>query len=114
MSSIHFGYTPLMWHGSQWRDRLEGMDRQPCVVYRGAREADTYLYVARPDDLARVPAALLARLGELEAVLELDLHPQRRLARADVHEVLRALRDDGFYLQLPPREGLAIPVRYGR
>lgn len=102
-----------MWHGSHWRDRLVGMNRQLCVVYRGAREADTYLYVAHADDLARVPAALLARLGELEAVLELELHPARQLARADVNDVLRALHEDGFYLQLPPREGLAIPVRYG-
>ena len=75
-----------------------------CTVYRGAREADAYLYVERADDFARVPAALLRQLGELERVLELELHAARRLARADPAVVMRALRDDGFYLQLPPRE----------
>ena len=84
-----------------------------CVVYRGAREADTYLYVERADDLSRVPEDLLARLGELEAVLEIDLHAERRLARADPVVVMRALRDEGYYLQLPPREGLGRPVSYG-
>ncbi|HEY5789687.1 MAG TPA: YcgL domain-containing protein [Gammaproteobacteria bacterium] len=75
-----------------------------CVVYRGKRKDDTYLYVERADDFARVPDALLRQLGELERVLELELHAARRLARADPAAVMRALRDDGFYLQLPPRD----------
>ncbi len=93
--------------------RLEGMNRLSCVVYRGARETDTYLYVERADDFARVPEALLARLGALEAVLELELHPAQRLARANPVEVMRALHEQGFYLQLPPREGLGRPLKYG-
>ena len=101
-----------MWRKSGWRDRLEGMDRQPCVVYRGDREADTYLYVERADDFSRVPGELLARLGQLEAVLELELHPERVLARADAAAVMRALREHGFYLQMPPRDELTRPVEY--
>lgn len=84
-----------------------------CTVYRGAREADAYLYVERADDFSRVPESLLARLGELEAVLEIELHAERRLARADPVEVMRALRDEGYYLQLPPRNGLGRPITYG-
>ncbi len=86
------------------------MNRLNCVIYRGARETDTYLYVERADDFSRVPEALLARLGELEAVLEIELHAERRLARADPVAVMRALRDEGYYLQLPPRDGLGRPV----
>ena len=89
------------------------MEPLPCIVYRAAREVDTYLYVERADDFSRVPEALLARLGELVAVLEIELHTERRLARADPVAVMRALRDEGYYLQLPPREGLGRPVTYG-
>ncbi|NCF10173.1 MAG: hypothetical protein GWP66_05770 [Gammaproteobacteria bacterium] len=89
------------------------MERLSCIIYRGAREADAYLYVERADDFSRVPEALLARLGELEAVLEIELHTERRLARADPVEVMRALRDEGYYLQTPPRDGLGRPVTYG-
>ena len=90
------------------------MDRLPCVVYRGDREADTYLYVEHADDFSRVPEELLSRMGRLEAVLEVELHPERVLARADAIEVMRALREEGFYLQMPPREGLGIPVEFRR
>lgn len=90
------------------------MERLSCVVYRGAREADTYLYVERVDDLSRVPGALLARLGELSVVLEIELHADRRLARADPRAVMDALREQGYYLQLPPRDTLTRPVDYHR
>jgi len=75
-----------------------------CVVYSGNRKEDTYLFVERADDFARVPEALLAQLGDLEQVLDLELYPGRRLARTEPQVVMRALRDDGFYLQLPPHE----------
>jgi uncharacterized protein YcgL (UPF0745 family) len=89
------------------------MKRLPCVVYKGLLKADTYLYVERAEDFSRVPDALLAQLGDLEAVLEVELHAERALARADVTEVMRALREQGYYLQLPPRDELGMPVSYG-
>jgi hypothetical protein len=90
------------------------MDRQPCIVYKGLHKADTYLYVERADDFSRVPEALLAQLGDLEVVLEIELHPERRLARADITLVMQALREEGFYLQLPPRDALGAPVEFRR
>jgi len=84
------------------------MEALSCVVYRGSRKADTYLFVERAGDFSRVPEALLAQLGELAQVLELELHPERRLARADVAVVMQALRENGFYLQLPPRDELKL------
>ncbi len=76
-----------------------------CAIYRCSRRAETYLYVAIVDgepDLARLPQELLRSLGRREHVMDLDLTPHRRLARADRDEVAEALRAQGFYLQLPP------------
>lgn len=76
-----------------------------CVIYKGRKKADTYLYVEREDDFSRVPEALLALLGSLEKVMALELAPERSLARADAGEVRAKLAEQGYYLQMPPREG---------
>lgn len=76
-----------------------------CVIYKGRKKADTYLYVEAEGDLASVPQALLDLLGALEPVMSLELTPERTLARADVEEVRARLREQGYYLQMPPREG---------
>ena len=75
-----------------------------CSVYRGRRDEAVYLYVAPPGDFDRVPEALMARLGEPVHVMDLDLHPGRRLARVDAAVLLEALQEHGYYLQLPPTE----------
>lgn len=72
-----------------------------CWIYRGSRHEEMYLYVAEPD-LASVPEQLLQSLGRAELVMTLTLSPQRRLARCDVEEVMRNLRERGYHLQMPP------------
>jgi uncharacterized protein YcgL (UPF0745 family) len=57
------------------------------------------------EDLARVPEALLATFGELSVVLTLALHPERKLARADVNKVIESVEKQGYYIQAPPSEG---------
>ncbi len=82
-----------------------------CAIYKGRKQADTYLYVEQEDHFTRVPKALLERLGALEYVMSLELHANHRLALADVCTVMARLESQGYYLQLPPREhaGKAIP-----
>ncbi len=53
-------------------------------------------------DLENLPEALLMLTGKLEQAMELDLTPERKLARADVVEVMQSLEEKGFYLQIPP------------
>jgi uncharacterized protein YcgL (UPF0745 family) len=77
-----------------------------CVIYKGRKKADTYLYLEREGDFSQVPPALLELLGTLELVLSLELTPQRNLACADVEQVRLQLREQGYYLQLPPLEGV--------
>ncbi|MCC7516843.1 MAG: YcgL domain-containing protein [Pseudomonadales bacterium] len=76
--------------------------KQLIDIFRSAREEGCYLYVSRQEGLQRVPEELLARFGKAELAMSLMLEPSRRLARADAEKVLAAIRDQGFYLQLPP------------
>ncbi len=73
-----------------------------CRIYRSRRRAEMYLYVAADDGLDAVPAALLERFGAPEPVMTLVLSDERRLARADISEVMAAIAGQGYYLQMPP------------
>lgn len=74
-----------------------------CTIYKGAREPELYLYVDRVEGLARVPEELLARFGTLSEVMTIKLAPTRKLARAQAPQVLAAIAEHGYYLQLPPQ-----------
>jgi hypothetical protein len=74
-----------------------------CSIYRSEKNEGMYLYVDKAEGLTRVPEALLLRFGKAELAMTLLLHPERKLARADVATVLQAIADNGFFLQLPPR-----------
>ena len=75
-----------------------------CVVYKGTRKSDAYLFVKCDSDISQIPSDLLEVLGTLEKVMNLELLPGQTLARADPDTVRQQLRDKGFYLQLPPAE----------
>jgi len=47
-----------------------------CVVYKGRKKYDTYLFVEQEDDFSRIPESLLTMLGELELVMSVE--PDRR------------------------------------
>jgi uncharacterized protein YcgL (UPF0745 family) len=72
------------------------------TVYRSPREAGLYLYVAQETSLDRVPETLLKHFGKPEEAMQLHLHQDRKLARANAADVLSAIAEKGFYLQLPP------------
>ena len=71
-------------------------------VYKSQRKADTYLYLAARDDFACLPESLRAQLGPLQFVLEVELTPQRKLARVDPAVVRANLTGQGFHVQFPP------------
>ena len=75
----------------------------PCWVYRSPRKQEMYLYLAEEDAFDKIPDALLERFGEPILVIELELSPERKLAREDVNTVIANLRTQGFHLQLPPK-----------
>lgn len=85
----------------------------PCTIYRGSRQADLYLYLRDGIEPATLPEALRARLGSLTQVMQLDLTPQRKLARVDVLGVMRQLGTQGWFLQLPPDGQIAANLYFG-
>ncbi|NNC54159.1 MAG: hypothetical protein HKO07_00400 [Pseudomonadales bacterium] len=54
--------------------------------------------------LDTLPASLLATLGPVTEVMGLQLQRSRKLAAADVVEVMQQLRAQGYYLQMPPAQ----------
>ncbi|MDH5179470.1 MAG: YcgL domain-containing protein [Gammaproteobacteria bacterium] len=79
-----------------------------CVIYRCSRKQEMYLYVPWRDNedelLDHLPPELHKLTGQLTRVMELELHADRKLARANVIDVTAALAEKGFYLQMPPNE----------
>lgn len=73
-----------------------------CAIYKGPKKIDHYLYVEQEGDFSRVPQALLDFLGQLQLVMTLELDAERKLAQADAELVRKALREQGYYLQMPP------------
>jgi uncharacterized protein YcgL (UPF0745 family) len=73
-----------------------------CVIYRSPQRDQTYLYVEKKDDFSRVPEALLKGFGKPQLAMVLSLDKRERLANADIEKVKQGLREQGFYLQLPP------------
>lgn len=81
-----------------------------CAIYKSRKKQDTYLYVATKDDFSNIPDALLSLLGEPIHIMDLELHPERKLAQEDVAEVLHNLGERGWHLQMPRQdEYLGIP-----
>jgi len=73
-----------------------------CVVYKSLLKPDTYLFLRDDDAIDSMPAGLRETLGRLAKVMDLELTPQRKLARADTTDVMAALQAQGYYLQMPP------------
>lgn len=73
-------------------------------VFKSSRKADTYLYVERGTDWDSLPEGLRQIFGEPEPVLSLKLTPERQMARYSGREVLDALAQQGYLLQLPPKD----------
>ena len=73
-----------------------------CEIYKSSKEEELYLFVNRNDGLARVPGLLLEKFGKPQRVTIIPLTADRKLARADAGKVLDAIREKGYYLQLPP------------
>ncbi|MEQ1531428.1 MAG: YcgL domain-containing protein [Methylococcales bacterium] len=73
-----------------------------CFIYKSLKKAHLYLYIEQKDDFSKIPESLLSSFGTLEFVMDLELTPERKLAKEDVSKVLESLANKGFFVQLPP------------
>lgn len=74
-----------------------------AYIYKSSRKAELYLYIIQKDDFSNVPQALYDSMGkEPIFVMEIELTPERKLARENVNTVIKNLETKGFHLQIPP------------
>lgn len=72
-----------------------------------------YLYLRSDLPTTDLPPPLLAKVGRLTPVMNLELSPARRLARVDVLRVIEAIGSSGYFLQLPPNGAVNARLNFG-
>jgi hypothetical protein len=76
-----------------------------CYVYRSRRKPGSFLFLPAKDEFNRVPETLLKIFGTPEFSFDFELNSERSLViKADPQEMIRVIKENGFYLQLPPTE----------
>lgn len=71
-------------------------------VFRSHKREGAYLYLPRGKGFDHLPAPLQGWFRPTDLAMTLWLKPDKKLARVDAAELLRALDAQGFYLQMPP------------
>ena len=71
-------------------------------VFKGHKKDEMYLYVDQRNGLKSVPEDLLTTFGQTESVMVLLLTKDKKLARVTASDVLAAIEDQGYFLQMPP------------
>ncbi|WP_300496251.1 YcgL domain-containing protein, partial [uncultured Methylophaga sp.] len=71
-----------------------------AYIYKSRKKEELYLYLSKKDDFSEVPPSLYGSMGnEPIFVMELELSPDRKLAREDVNKVIHNLETQGFHVQ---------------
>lgn len=78
------------------------MRRRICSVYRSSKDEEMFLIVDKARALKDVPEALFERFGKAHHSMSLLIDENRKLARFSAEQVLNAIEDRGYFLQLPP------------
>jgi len=77
-------------------------DKILCSVFRSPKKEGMYLYVRKNEGVDELPEPLLKQFGTPGHVMDLLLTRDRKLARVEVVDVMAAIHEQGFYLQMPP------------
>lgn len=74
------------------------------AVYKSPKRTDTYLYLAKKNDFAQVPAALLSSFGKPEFVFIVPVNKPRNLGGKSSVEIIQQLEKQGYALQIAANE----------
>ncbi|MCK2147750.1 YcgL domain-containing protein [Marinobacter alexandrii] len=80
------------------------IEREFVSVFRSSKKRDTYLFVRRGKDWNDLPESLRAVFGQPVHSMDLILTPDRKLARTTGKQVLAALEEKDFFLQMPEEQ----------
>ena len=70
-------------------------------VFRSSKKPDTYIYVRRGQAWDELPDSLRGIFGQPIHAMVLIMTPERKLARTSGKQVLEAIADKDFFLQMP-------------
>lgn len=76
-------------------------ERQFVSVFRSSKKKDTYIYVRRGQAWDELPESLRGIFGQPVHAMDLVMTPDRKLARTTGQQVLDAIAEKDFYLQMP-------------
>ena len=76
-------------------------------IFKGNKKEEMYLYVDQKEGLRQVPDDLLLTFGQTDSVMILPLTQDKKLARVEAADVLEAIEQQGYFLQMPPPAALA-------
>ncbi len=79
-------------------------NREFVSVFRSSKKNDTYLFVRRGQEWDELPESLRSIFGQPVHAMDLILTPDRKLARTTGQQVLEALADKDFFLQMPEEQ----------
>lgn len=81
-------------------------------VFRSSNKPDTYLFVKRGQVWSELPESLLGIFGNPVHAMDLVVTPERKLARITGKQLLEAIDDKGFYLQMSDEQsGFVVDFR---
>ncbi|WP_148862604.1 YcgL domain-containing protein [Marinobacter fonticola] len=76
-------------------------ERQFVSVFRSSKRADTYLFVRRGQKWDDLPEPLRTIFGAPQHAMDLLLTEERKLSRTTGKQVLQAIEEKDFFLQMP-------------
>lgn len=75
--------------------------REFVSVFRSSKKSDTYLFVRRGQKWEELPESLKAIFGSPIHSMDLIMTPDRKLSRTTGEQVLMAIEEKDFFLQMP-------------
>lgn len=79
-------------------------ERAFVSVFRSSKKNDTYIYVRRGQSWDDLPESLRGIFGQPVHAMDLIMTPERKLARTTGKQILDALAEKDFYLQMPEEQ----------
>lgn len=77
------------------------------TTFRHQKKEGTYLYMADQLTWDKLPEALQQAFPQSHLVVSFEMSADKKLARADGARVYAALKEQGFYVQMPPSDPVA-------
>lgn len=77
-----------------------------CYIYRCSKKIGMYIFLKEQDNFSVVPEHIKKAIGDTEFTMELDITPERKLAKENPQTVVNNLQEHGFHLQLPSEKSI--------